>query len=220
MFFKGVWRWLATIGAGEGLRMSVEVGRERGLQVLECVWPMVLEKLHPLRSREWAVQLEEVTEMVRRMQRERDRQSKVKMEAGAQKQSAGQWDQGLRLCIDRINGQCANCQAKKMARCVVCGMQWCSWCEKNDQACKGCGESKDRGLSLGKRQPKRKAGQRIGRNTHNMGQVFIEQVTGVRRRAVANPDEIPVDERVEFEARVRGWSSQTRVSQLQALLGK
>ena len=53
-----------------------------------------------------------------------------------------------------------------------------------------------------------------------MGQVFIEQVTGVRRRAVANPDEIPVDERVEFEARVRGWSSQTRVSQLQALLDK
>ena len=73
---------------------------------------------------------------------------------------------------------------------------------------------------MGKRQPKQKAGQRIGRNMHNMGQVFIEQVTGVRRRAVANPDEIPVDERVEFEARVRGWSSQTRVSQLQALLGK
>ena len=55
---------------------------------------------------------------------------------------------------------------------------------------------------------------------HNMGQVFIEQVTGVRRRAVANPDEISVDERVEFEGRVRGWRSQTRVSQLQALLGK
>ena len=73
---------------------------------------------------------------------------------------------------------------------------------------------------MGKRQPKRKAGQRIGRNMHNMGQVFIEQVTGVRRRAVANPDEISVDERVEFEGRVRGWRSQTRVSQLQALLGK
>ena len=53
-----------------------------------------------------------------------------------------------------------------------------------------------------------------------MGQVFIEQVTGVRRRAVANPDEISVDERVEFEGSVRGWRSQTRVSQLQALLGK
>jgi len=52
VFFKGVWRWLATIGAGEGLRTSVEVEREGGLQVLECVWPMVLGKLHPLRSRE------------------------------------------------------------------------------------------------------------------------------------------------------------------------
>ena len=37
---------------------------------------------------------------------------------------------------------------------------------------------------------------------------------------MANPDEISVDERVEFEGRVRGWRSQTRVSQLQALLGK
>ena len=211
---------MGMYGARERLRTFVEVEREGGLQVLECVWPMVLGKLHPLRSREWAVQLEEVTEMVRRVQKERDRQSKVKMEAGAQKQSTSQWDQELRRCIDRINGQCANCQAKSVARCVACDLQWCSWCEGSDQACKGCGESKDRGPSLGKRQPKRKAGQRLGRNMHNMGQVFIEQVTGVRRRAVANPDEISVDERVEFEGRVRGWRSQTRVSQLQALLGK
>ena len=88
------------------------------------------------------MQLEEVTEMVRRVQRERDRQSKVKWEAGAQKQSASQWAQELRLCIDRINGQCANCQAKSVARCVVCDMQWCSWCEESDQACKGCRKNK------------------------------------------------------------------------------
>jgi hypothetical protein len=56
--------------------------------------------------------------------------------------------------------------------------------------------------------------------SQNMGQIFIEQVTGIRRTAVAKPDETPVDEMVEFEAHVRGWSPQTRVSQLQALLSK
>ena len=220
MFFRGLWRWVVRAEEGDGLTMTMEGRRERCAQVLRQVWPMVLEKLHPIRRCEWRVQLREVTEIVQELESKREKQVKVEKKGSGGGDNGGQWSKRLRQCLDRINGQCARCQAKNMARCTACSMLWCSWCEKHAQECKGCGESKDRELGGGKRQPKRAAGQRLGRNMHNMGKVFIEQVTGARRRIVADPDGTPMDERVEFEARIRGWNKAERTSQLQALIGK
>ena len=49
MFFRGLWRWVVRAEEGDGLTMTMEGRRERCAQVLRQVWPMVLEKLHPIR---------------------------------------------------------------------------------------------------------------------------------------------------------------------------
>ena len=217
---KGIRRWMQGGATPSSGVCGDQERAKRCRGVLARVLPRMMEKLHPDRNRVWGRCLKTSLKLVQWQDRcEEGQDGQVETEGTAEAGEEG-WYLGVLGNIDMMCSRCDRCQTKKAGSCAGCGMTRCMWCTEVNQACEGCGSkmasrSESDGL---KQQPKRKAGHRYGRNVHSMGETLIEEVKSVRRRVVPNSDSEPVDERLEFEARIRGWEMFQRQQRMSALL--
>ena len=141
-------------------------------------------------------------------------------EAGEQVDA--KWCVDMQRGLAKLCDRCGRCQIKHTGRCKQCGWTHCMQCVGNGSRCEGCDGGLDYRCDIphGPWQPKRKVGQRLGRNVHNMGRFFVDRVTKARYREVPDPERLPVDRRIEFQAWVSGWQSAERRENIRRLLEK
>ena len=202
---RGVFRWIrSTSGA-----MSInghDVDRQR-LEGTRLIWEHMNEILHPYWRRTWGRQWEELMSA-----RASDLETKA--------DSLARIAQSIRTILS----QCEHCQEAALRGCRECELPRCNWCMDNAQdECQGCGakwtcrkrvrsSSDEEGV----------VGQLRGRNMHNAGRDFVEEVTDCRW----NPDGFSVTEdtelqdRIQFRCKLRGWDPEARRRDIDDLLAK
>ena len=120
----------------------------------------------------------------------------------ADEQINEEWCHEVQRSLAELCDRCDWCQTKHTGKCNRCGWTHCMRCLQHTARCEGCDGGLDHRSEVlsGPLQPKCKAGQRIGRNMHNMGRFFISEVTKARYRKMSYPERQPADTRIEFEA--------------------
>ena len=219
---NGVRRWLKeeTESSGPGVQV-----RERSLrcaQAMVRLWPKIVAGLHPERGREWRDRLAEIAALIDQRSCRGMCYNVAHSGCEAGEQVDAKWCVDMQRSLAKLCDRCGRCQIKHTGRCKQCGWTHCMQCVGNESRCKGCDGGLDYRCDIphGPWQPKRKVGQRLGRNVHNMGRFFVDRVTKARYREVPDPERLPVDRRIEFQAWVSGWQSAERRENVRRLLEK
>ena len=202
---RGVFRWLRQPVTDNAICES-ELLRGR-LEDTRIIWDSMDKALHPYWRRVWGQKWEDLTSM-----------RYGEQEAGPA---------GLLTVTQHIKtllSQCERCQSTELRRCPTCGLPRCDWCVKDTQSeCQGCGTEWPRQKRVGPRGADRGPwGQLHGRNMHNAGKDFVEEVVDCRWRPDASELAATAElhDRLEFKCRLRGWEPEARKQRIDDLLDK
>ena len=77
--------------------------------------------------------------------------------------------------------RCAACQGQTDRWCTSCAMPWCSWCCPETRECFGCGQNAPaKGIRKRSKAGESNLGRLYGRNMHQVGACFVDEVTACR----------------------------------------
>jgi hypothetical protein len=140
----------------------------------------------------------------------------VWMERGCSKLEGTLTDQ-LQLVVNYLRAmeiRCVRCQVRQAGTCRQCHLGWCTLCEQEREECDVCSVpitlTATSGVGGAKSYAQRlqatgmKSAEMVSVYMHKLGEIFVEKVSDVRRRATVDGQAAAPGESLEFLAHVRG----------------
>ena len=185
--------------------LLADEGREHQIRKVNQVWERV-EKVQPL-SKDG---ISKTRRVLGGTANEQESETKEGME-GALSRS--------RLICEWLE-RCAACQGQTDRWCTSCAMPWCSWCCPETRECFGCGQNAPaKGIRKRSKAGESNLGRLYGRNMHQVGACFVDEVTACRwvneaeKAGAGDPAEA-----IEFRCSFRGKEQQGRSEKIRELL--